>query len=675
MLIAAPRLFLGDRFTGPCAVEVQNGRITAILPGVTQGDVTLEHGFLAPGLIDLQVNGAFGVGCATADGAAWEVLVNGLAARGVTGFLPTLITAPLADITQAAARVQDAAKRFGAILGLHLEGPFLSSAKRGAHPESALREPSQEALDALLSLPLLKLVTLAPELPGALAAIARLRALGVVVALGHSAASTPEVRAAITAGATLVTHLFNAQAPMTARNPGLTGLGLTSPHLSPCVIADGVHVAPELLALAFTACPRAIAVSDSILLAGLEPGAVREFGGAPVTLSPEGVGVRGDGTLAGAAITLDEGVRRLVRAGIAPEIALAATTSRPGRALGLTDRGVIAPGARADLVWFSDEFYPQKTWLAGQVSAAQPRVSPGTESPREDLADLDERPTLDLVSLFLAQEQTAQAALWQVAPALARLIDGVAARLSLGGRLFYAGAGTSGRLGLLDAVECGPTFGVAPGLIIPLLAGGARAFIEAVEGAEDDEQAAAEALALHGFGATDALVGIAASGRTPFTLAAIRTAKARGGLTGAIVNNGTTPMAAEAEIAVEILSGPEIIAGSTRLSAGSSQKIALNVLSSAVMVRQGKVFGPYMVDMRASNAKLRIRALRMVERLTGASAHDSALALEASGMHVKTAALMLRCRVQNHEARTALDQANGSLRRALRAYALGRNEG
>jgi N-acetylmuramic acid 6-phosphate etherase len=269
--------------------------------------------------------------------------------------------------------------------------------------------------------------------------------------------------------------------------------------------------------------------------------------------------------------------------------------------------------------------------------------------------------------VFLAQEEAAQRALAAAAPALAALADEVAARLAAGGRLFYAGAGTSGRLALLDAVECGPTFGVPEGLIIPLLAGGEGAFLRAAEGAEDDEAAAVAALAAHGFGPSDVLVGIAASGATPFTLAGVRQARALGALTGAIVNNPGSPLAAAAAIAVCIASGPEVIAGSTRLSAGTMQKIALNILSSTVMLRLGHVHGPYMVDMRATNAKLRARAVRMVMAIAGADEKAARAALAACGGQVKTAVVMLKRGISSQAAAQALLAANSSLRTALNA--------
>ncbi len=674
MIIAAPRLFLGDRFTGPGTVVLDQGRIVQIMPGQMHADLTLPHGFLGPGLIDLHNNGAFGVDCATASPAEWDHYIAGLAQRGVTSVLPTIITAPLPALRAAAARVRAAQNRHGAILGLHLEGPFLAPDKRGAHRADWLRLPDDATLDELLDADMravLRLLTLAPELPHARAAIARLHAAGVRVSLGHTAADAATMRAAAAAGAGLVTHVFNAQSPLGQRAPGAPGVALTDERLFPCLIVDGVHVAPEILALAFAACPRAVAVSDSIPLAGLAPGASLDFGGAPAQLGPQGVGVRTDGTIAGAAITLDEGVRRLINAGVAPEIALAAATSRPAAAMGLADRGVIAPGARADLVWWSDTLAPLRVWTSGQTATANaPPVAPrGTETARADLADLDERPAADIIRLFLAQDAAALRALTQAAEPLAQLAEAVAARLRAGGRLFYAGAGTAGRLGLLDAVECGPTFGVPPGLIIPLLAGGEGAFLTAVEGAEDDEAAAQSALAAHDFGPGDALVGIAASGTTPFTLAAVRQARTLGGLTGAILNNPGTALADEADIAVVIASGPEIIAGSTRLSAGTAQKIALNSLSSTVMIRLGKTHGPYMVDMRASNAKLRRRAVAMLRAITGADETKARQMLQSCNMHVKTAALALLGGLDARAAQTALDEAGGSLRRALRQQA------
>jgi N-acetylmuramic acid 6-phosphate etherase len=248
---------------------------------------------------------------------------------------------------------------------------------------------------------------------------------------------------------------------------------------------------------------------------------------------------------------------------------------------------------------------------------------------------------------------------------LAALADAVAARMAAGGRLFYAGAGTSGRLALLDAVECGPTFGVPEGVIVPILAGGDAAFLRAVEGAEDSAAAAEAALRAAGLGAGDALVGIAASGATPFTLGAVRYARSAGALTGAIVNNAGGPIAAAAEIAVEICSGAEVIAGSTRLSAGTAQKIALNILSSTVMIRLGKVFGPFMVDMRASNEKLRRRAVRMVAAIAGVDEDEAAAALAAADLRVKTAVVMLRAGVDAAEADARLGAAGGVLRAAL----------
>ncbi|OYV59857.1 MAG: N-acetylglucosamine-6-phosphate deacetylase, partial [Acidocella sp. 21-58-7] len=614
MIISAPCLFIDGAFTGPGAVAVQDGRITEIFRQIPpQVDVALNHGILSPGLIDIHNNGAFGVDFAAASPDDFTFVMAKLAACGVTSVLPTIITAPLSTLHEAARRIADAMATHGSILGVHIEGPFLAPTKRGAHRLDWLLPPDA---DLLLDCPGLKIVTLAPEQPGALGAIEKFLAKGVLVSLGHTEATAAQMRAAAAAGATLVTHVFNAQSPLGHREPAAPGIALTDPRLSPCLITDGLHVDPAILALAFAACPRAIAVTDSIRIAGLAPGATGAFGGAPAILGEDGLGRRTDGTIAGAGITLDEGLRRLISFGIPPATALAAATARPAAALGLTDRGVIATEARADLVWWDTQFNVQQVWQAGVTAlpSAKPR---GTETVRTDLVGLEGRPALQIVETFLAQERAAQTALAFAAPKLAELAQAVAAKLAKGGRLFYAGAGTSGRLALLDAVECGPTFGISEGVIIPLLAGGDMAFLRAAEGAEDNREAAIAALNAEAFSAADALIGIAASGATPFTLAAIEHAQALGGLTGAIVNNVNTAIAAAAQIAVEINSGPEIIAGSTRLSAGTTQKIALNILSSTIMIKLGKTYGPYMVDVRASNEKLRRRAARITAAIAG----------------------------------------------------------
>jgi N-acetylmuramic acid 6-phosphate etherase len=522
------------------------------------------------------------------------------------------------------------------ILGVHAEGPFLAPAKRGAHNLAWLLAPDAAAV---LQLPGLCLVTLAPELPGANEAIRALAQAGILVSLGHTNATAAQMREAAAAGATLVTHVFNAQSPLGHRAPGAAGIALTDDRLSPCLIADGMHVDPAILNLAFAACPRAIAVTDSILLAGLPTGTEKNFGGAPATLGNDGLARRADGTIAGAAITLDVGIRRLIAAGITPETALAAATSRPADALRLTDRGRIALGKRADLVWWDDHFHVQKVWTGnGAPITAPPRT---TETPRLELMQLESEPTAQIVQIFLAQERAAFAALTHCAPAIAKLADAIAHGLNNGGRLFYAGAGTSGRLALLDAVECGPTFGIEAGMIIPLLAGGDQAFLTAVEGAEDDTQTIIKTLTDENFSSRDILIGIAASGTTPFTLAAITHASQIGAITGSITNNPNSPIARAAKIAIEINSGPEIIAGSTRLSAGTTQKIALNILSSTAMIKLGKTRGPYMIDVKATNEKLRARAARITAAIANVPETKAAATLATCGYNIKAALQIL----------------------------------
>ncbi len=288
-----------------------------------------------------------------------------------------------------------------------------------------------------------------------------------------------------------------------------------------------------------------------------------------------------------------------------------------------------------------------------------------TEAVRPGLDDLDLRPPGAIVHLVLDAEREAHHALARAAPRLAAAAEAVAARMQAGGRLFYLGAGTPGRLATLDAAELAPTYNAPPGLVIPLLAGGPAAMREAVEGAEDDPAAAGLALDAHGLAPGDAVVGIAASGRTPFVVGGLQHARAIGALTVAIVNNPGSPAAAAADLAVEILTGPELVAGSTRMTAGTTQKIALNALSTAVMIALGKTYGARMVDVRATNEKLRRRALRIVQEITGAPADAARDALEAAGQRVKPALVALIAGVDTATAERLLQEAGGRVRDAI----------
>ena len=289
-----------------------------------------------------------------------------------------------------------------------------------------------------------------------------------------------------------------------------------------------------------------------------------------------------------------------------------------------------------------------------------------TEGVRPGLDDLDQRPPGDVARLVVQAEIEARAALERAMPQIAAAAEAVAARMRAGGRLFYLGAGTPGRLAVLDAAELAPTYSAPDGLVIPLMAGGDAALHRAAEGAEDDAEAAGAALDAHGLAPGDAVVGIAASGRTPFVVGGLRHARTRGALTVAVVNNPASPAAEAAEMAVEVLTGPELVAGSTRMLAGTSQKIVLNALSTSAMVALGKTYGSRMVDVRATNEKLRRRAARMVREITGAAEAEAATALGQAGGRVKLAVVMLLAGVGAAEAERRLAAVGGRVREALR---------
>jgi N-acetylmuramic acid 6-phosphate etherase len=287
------------------------------------------------------------------------------------------------------------------------------------------------------------------------------------------------------------------------------------------------------------------------------------------------------------------------------------------------------------------------------------RVEPVTEGRVDHHADLDLRSTRDLVDLMNSEDATVAAAVRDVAGPLTAAIDAIVDRLERGGRLVYVGAGTSGRLAAMDAAECQPTFGLRPGVVV--------AITVTEEAAEDDFDAGAAHLAAANVGAADAVVAISASGSTPYVVGAARAAGAVDALTVGVVCAPDSELGRSVEYEVVAVVGPEVIAGSTRLKGGTAQKLILNTISTVTMVRLGKTFGNLMVDVVASNAKLRARARRAVELVTEAPSDEAEAALEAARGDAKVAIVALLAGVSADEARLRLKGAGGNVRRSLEA--------
>jgi len=289
-----------------------------------------------------------------------------------------------------------------------------------------------------------------------------------------------------------------------------------------------------------------------------------------------------------------------------------------------------------------------------------------SETRNPDTLDLDNLSTLEMVTKFNQQDATVATAVSLTLPQVAAAVDAAAAALAAGGRLIYMGAGTSGRLGVLDASECPPTFGVPHGVVVGLIAGGPGALLKAVEGAEDDEQLGVSDLQALDLTANDMVVGLAASGRTPYVIGALRYARQQGCRTAAISCNPDSPIAHEAEIAISPVVGPEALTGSTRLKSGTAQKLVLNMISTGAMVKIGKVYQNLMVDMQATNIKLVDRARRMVCEATGCQPGQADAALQQVQHEVKTAILMILADISAPEAKQRLQQHHGFLRAALK---------
>ena len=292
-----------------------------------------------------------------------------------------------------------------------------------------------------------------------------------------------------------------------------------------------------------------------------------------------------------------------------------------------------------------------------------------TEAFRPDLADIDRLPTLDIARLMNGEDTSVPAAVAERLPEIAAAIDAIAERMGRGGRLVYAGAGTAGRLGVLDASECPPTFNTRPEQVVGLVAGGPAAMVTSVEGAEDSAELARADLDTLVLTPADTVVGVSASGRTPYAIAAVEHARALGALTVGLACNADSALAAAAEHGIEVVVGPELLTGSTRLKAGTAQKLVLNMLSTITMIRLGKTYGNLMVDVRASNEKLRARSRRIVALATGASDDEIERALAATDGEVKNAILTLLAGVDGPMAARLLEDSDGHLRAALAAAA------
>lgn len=288
-----------------------------------------------------------------------------------------------------------------------------------------------------------------------------------------------------------------------------------------------------------------------------------------------------------------------------------------------------------------------------------------TEMRNPQTTDLDQMTPLQIATAMNREDAKAVASVTEVLPQIAKAIEWAAEALRCGGRIVYMGAGTSGRLGVLDAVECPPTFGVSPDLVIGLIAGGERAFVKAVEGAEDSHTMGTDDLKDIGLSKNDIVIGLAASGRTPYVVYALRYARAVGCRTVAIACNRESEIGVEAELAIEPVPGPEVLTGSTRLKAGTVQKLILNMISTGSMVGAGKAYQNLMVDVQQTNEKLVVRAQNIVMQATECTHAEAKEALAQAGGYVKVAVVMVLLGCNADDARARLAKAKGHVRAAL----------
>lgn len=288
-----------------------------------------------------------------------------------------------------------------------------------------------------------------------------------------------------------------------------------------------------------------------------------------------------------------------------------------------------------------------------------------TEARNPATEAIDTKSTLEIVTLINDEDAKVAAAVGKELPQIARAVDLIVEQLRSGGRLFYFGAGTSGRLGVLDAAECPPTFNVPPEMVQGIIAGGAPALVVSSEEKEDNASLGTQAVVDAGISPADAVVGLSASGSTPYVMGVLQKARELGAVTIAVVCNRPTPLDELAQVTIAPLTGPEVIAGSTRMKAGAAQKMVLNMLSTATMIRLGKVYSNLMADVQPTSKKLRRRAVRILQTIAGVSTVQAVRMLSAAGDEVKTALVMLLAEVDVDEAHRLLAEADGHVRRAV----------
>jgi len=288
-----------------------------------------------------------------------------------------------------------------------------------------------------------------------------------------------------------------------------------------------------------------------------------------------------------------------------------------------------------------------------------------TEAVDSRFANIDSLNELELLKAFNESDKSVPLAVEKVLPEIAQAVTSITARMSRGGRLVYLGAGTSGRLGVLDASECIPTFSIKPGLVVALIAGGKHALRNAVEGAEDNIDGAIPELQEMQLSTNDTVVGIAASGRTPYVIGALKYAEQVGALRVGVTCNPQSEISNYTEQAIEVDTGPEVLAGSTRLKAGTAQKLVLNMISTAVMINLGKTFGNLMVDLQIANEKLRNRAIRIIQAATNCDVGTAERTLQDSGNQVKVSIVMILLGISKQAAEEALAQADSRIRTVL----------